>query len=908
MATDIDFGLENDTYQEDNPEEDEFGLLGEAVWTARFINSLSDQAFAVIKPGGTKDSEGKTVPRSLRSLPHHGSSVKKGTENSSVDKVHLRAALSRVSQSNTDLTPAQRSSAKSHLTRHAKALGIGTDEIETLLAMSGDKTDPDIQVADQIESVESFIDAENLYYSLLDGQAPENLISTAQAKMQELASVGREQLEDQFDGIVERIEQGEDDLWHFTARVAQAEKTNQNGRLYPKEEFENNLPRVNRLCKAGRFTGADGHPGFFGGDGPSNTCVKYDAVSMSDNDLIMEGILVPTQAGQDITTLWKAGVQTEWSIIGYGDVEYVEPEGKGKGHARITNYVLMGCDCVRWGAASTRTLSIKKPKGEAVDGSELVPVADSVETPLPPPVEEIIMVDEIVQTPEAPAIQPTPPAAPVAPVVDMDAIKAEVREDAKTAAREIVDAANKQAALETAREAAIARVSEKAPDIAVLMTRQFENCETSEEIAERENEVIPLLAALKKPVSHGTVGYHGSNERARFILDGGGQVVDRPETIEEVKQALIAGVKDTGTDQFDNPRFITRKILENYEKNEPRYLWAMTRQGFAEAATTTTALGTTLPMVLPVITGVLPKLIPFELGAVMPIDRPAARVYFQTPTYASGTHSGSAIADSAAFDSDWSDHKESGAKAQVAFEWTYTDVTAVEKSVKFKWTSALQQDLSAIWGLDVEAVMLATATDYLALEINQSYLECMAAGAGISAPSFGTAIPATGYTQISDWLRIGLTSHVNQASMMIEKKMQVPAGWIVCGPTQAGLFEASHVYEKATPGLDNKFGIGLNRIGTWNNAYEIYVASWAETLTNMKNKMLIGYKPPEWSRAAGVYCPYIPMYYAPPTSYAETNEMARSVSTRNAWKVLQANGLALMSITSSAGTQVSYLD
>jgi len=62
-----------------------------AVWSTQYVNDLPDSAFACIDSGGTKDSEGKTVPRSLRHYPHHDASGK-------VDPAHLANARARVSQ------------------------------------------------------------------------------------------------------------------------------------------------------------------------------------------------------------------------------------------------------------------------------------------------------------------------------------------------------------------------------------------------------------------------------------------------------------------------------------------------------------------------------------------------------------------------------------------------------------------------------------------------------------------------------------------------------------------------------------------------------------------------------------------------------------------------------------------
>jgi hypothetical protein len=90
--------------------------LLERIWTRRYINDLPDAAFAIILPGGEKDEEGKTKPRSLRKFPHHDATGK-------IDLPHLRNANARVPQS--DLTPEQKAEAQRHLDRHKKALGIG---------------------------------------------------------------------------------------------------------------------------------------------------------------------------------------------------------------------------------------------------------------------------------------------------------------------------------------------------------------------------------------------------------------------------------------------------------------------------------------------------------------------------------------------------------------------------------------------------------------------------------------------------------------------------------------------------------------------------------------------------------------------------------------------------------------
>jgi len=94
--------------------------VDEKIWTTKYINDLPDAAFALILPGGKKDEEGKTKPRSLRKLPHHNMSVKDGNDDESVDIPHLRNALARAPQMKVPAHLIKKAIA--HLEKHAKNL------------------------------------------------------------------------------------------------------------------------------------------------------------------------------------------------------------------------------------------------------------------------------------------------------------------------------------------------------------------------------------------------------------------------------------------------------------------------------------------------------------------------------------------------------------------------------------------------------------------------------------------------------------------------------------------------------------------------------------------------------------------------------------------------------------------
>jgi HK97 family phage prohead protease len=87
------------------------------VWSAAMVNDLPDSSFLLIESGGTKDSEGKTTPRSLRHFPVKDAGGK-------VDLPHLRNALARIPQASS-LTPAQRASAMDKAKAMAKSTSVG---------------------------------------------------------------------------------------------------------------------------------------------------------------------------------------------------------------------------------------------------------------------------------------------------------------------------------------------------------------------------------------------------------------------------------------------------------------------------------------------------------------------------------------------------------------------------------------------------------------------------------------------------------------------------------------------------------------------------------------------------------------------------------------------------------------
>jgi len=158
-------------------------VLSERVWTRNYINNLPDDAFAIILPGGKKDEEGKTVPRSLRKFPHHNMA-------GDVDLPHLRNANARVEQSS--LTTAQKAMALAHLNRHKKALGIGEageeETIQRLMEQASEESEEEIGYVPEV---------------------PGGLDVTSEPSLDEVINSVEEalfQIDERIDGVVETVQ------------------------------------------------------------------------------------------------------------------------------------------------------------------------------------------------------------------------------------------------------------------------------------------------------------------------------------------------------------------------------------------------------------------------------------------------------------------------------------------------------------------------------------------------------------------------------------------------------------------------------------------------------------------------------------------------------------------------------
>jgi len=156
---------EDNEDNEDNEDDKDGGgdEIDKAVWSTKYVNDLPDSAFLYVEPGGKKDKDGKTVPRSLRHFPYKDA-------NGKVDLPHLRNAIARIPQANIPDAKKKSLQAKARrLLASAKAAkttkGVkkaDDDDIKTLTDFVGrvDELDGDLAraMAEKVKVVKLYLD------------------------------------------------------------------------------------------------------------------------------------------------------------------------------------------------------------------------------------------------------------------------------------------------------------------------------------------------------------------------------------------------------------------------------------------------------------------------------------------------------------------------------------------------------------------------------------------------------------------------------------------------------------------------------------------------------------------------------------------------------------------------------
>lgn len=746
-------------------------------------------------------------------------------------------------------------------------------------------------------NIDNLIEAENVIMTIIDKSNPSDKIML-DAMLSEINSTIKdktERISDSFEGRILEFTKNSENTVFFVAQTGKVNIPNLNKRIYTKEDFEKNFSRAKRYMKNGGFVGYSGHKyGLFSSDdGPHNICIKWTDAHLDGDDVIQYGELILNSVGKEILSLWDAGVNIEFSWVGYGRLE---PEDKAKyekdpwgykGNFYVKDYIWDGTDLVTRGAASTKTLQIgKKPNTDShlsrdslqCDGTEIQENAQIVEQES----QEVTMSDSIVDVTDEPLdVQDTneSSAAPEPKGVQFDSMSLQ------KLAGEFVEQQFAAMLLSQKKKSAIESLGDFDSDFIGVIRKSIDDAQSIEEVEKITGILAPKLSALKHgeniPTGIAVIDRKKTYEKNWIVGDA---IMERPDTISGVRSSLVDGlpgdVNEAGT-----MKWAFDKLLDNYEASHPEYLYACTKAGIKETATTSSVLGTTQPQVLPLLRKLYPKLVAYEICTVMPITQPTATVY--TLDIQNVNDSNHSLSDSTYFDSGTSNHTEGNTKVQIRPYFTQANVVAYDKAIYYDITSRLAQDAKAQHNIDVEKELLSAAADQIARELNYWLLGSILAGATASSQEYGTTMP-TGYTSDLEWYR-ALSLFIAKVGGKIGEKTYESANYLVVSPDVAPLLVATKDYLKFD--VPERWGAGLRGTGVFSSTYKVFVAEWFTAGT-----ILVICKGTNWLQSGAVFAPYIPLYISPADYVPSNNTMSRSLSSRNAVAVLNGNFYGTVSV------------
>ena len=128
-----------------------------------------------------------------------------------------------------------------------------------------------------------------------------------------------------------------------------ANVVNANRRRYPAAVLQSAVAKLNLAESAGQgrliALGEAEHPGDKSGR-PAllETVVKWEASSFDGSQVLLEGVILPTQNGRDVATLLEHGVPVGVSMRGYGEVRQVRENGRKIDE--VTELTITGFDLV----------------------------------------------------------------------------------------------------------------------------------------------------------------------------------------------------------------------------------------------------------------------------------------------------------------------------------------------------------------------------------------------------------------------------------------------------------------------------------------------------------------------------------------------------------------------------------
>jgi len=232
---------------------------------------------------------------------------------------------------------------------------------------------------------------------------------------------------------------------------------------------------------------------------------------------------------------------------------------------------------------------------------------------------------------------------------------------------------------------------------------------------------------------------------------------------------------------------------------------------------------------------------------------------------------------------------------EIDFDLSSEPIAAKTRKLKAVWTPELAQDLNAYHSVDAEAELTSMLSEYISMEIDLEILDMLLSNAltteywstrtgyeyDAATDSFVDSGSQPGGTK-NDWFQT-LGNKIQSVSNQIHQKtMRGGANFLVCSPQVATILESIEGYRTDTGGDEMQFAMGVQRVGTLYNRFQVYKNPYM-----LENTILVGFRGNSFLETGAVYAPYIPLIMTPIVYDPNNFTPRRGVMTRYAKRMVR---------------------
>lgn len=231
----------------------------------------------------------------------------------------------------------------------------------------------------------------------------------------------------------------------------------------------------------------------------------------------------------------------------------------------------------------------------------------------------------------------------------------------------------------------------------------------------------------------------------------------------------------------------------------------------------------------------------------------------------------------------WREYKDLEASSEIG-EVTFTLEKVVmsirDRKLRARWTPELQADVDAYHNIDVEAELTNMMSEQVAMEIDREILLELKNGAAwrLHWDFYGWRNQGSQKYTEKEWKQT-LITRINQISAQIHKStLRGGANFLVVSSEASAIFDDLSMFAVSSNNIDDdKYNMGMQRIGRLAGRYEVYVDPYAKA-----HDILIGHKGSNLLDTGYIYAPYQPLRLTAAMTDFTNDTRVKGISTRYA--------------------------